>query len=369
MRCLLFTPGIRGAFLLVAGMLFPVDAGAQDIPAAGSPVRVVAVGSAPFVVLPEGAGAPPRGLSIDVWTALAEAVGRETEFSSVDEIASALDRVASGEADVAVGPISITAERAAQVRFLQPYFHASLGILAPASGSLLDRFSPFLSRTFAVGVVALVAILTLVGTLFWLAERRVNPEHFPVEGLGGIGNGLWMALVTMTTVGYGDRVPVSPLGRVLAGAWMLLSLVIASSLTAFMATALTLSQMDGAAIERAEELRGRRVGVVAGTTSGDFAESYGARPVAAADIGQAIDALVGGATEAVVFDRPMLRYALGESPELPLLLSQASYRPQNYGFAVGRESDLAEVLEIALLGLQESGERLAIEVSGLGTAR
>jgi polar amino acid transport system substrate-binding protein len=335
-----------------------------------TPLRVVAVGSPPFVIAAEGADPEgPRGLSLDVWTALAESVGRESQFTGVEEVGAALDMVASGEADVAVGSISITSDRASRVRFLQPYFHASLGILAPASGSLLDRFAPFLTRTFVLGAVALVGILALVGMLFWLAERRVNPEHFPVAGLAGIGNGLWMALVTMTTVGYGDRVPISPVGRFIAGAWMLVSLVIASSLTAFLATALTLSQMEGAAIGRAEELRGRRVGVVAGTTSESFAASFGARAVPSPGIDQAIGALVAGDTDAVVFDRPMLRYAIGQSPELPLLLSEASYRPQNYGFAVAPDSALAPALDVALLELQESGDLLAIEESWLGAVR
>jgi polar amino acid transport system substrate-binding protein len=350
---------ILSATLLLLVFAFPVRSQTTEL-------RVVAVGSEPFVI--DDDGGTPAGLSVDVWSAVATGLGIESRFVPVSEVGSALEMVEAGEADVAIGPISITAERAERVQFTQPYFHASLGILAPAAGSLFDRFAPFLSQTFAVGVVALIAVLALVGTLLWLAERRVNSQQFPENGLEGIGNGLWMALVTMTTVGYGDRVPVSPLGRVLTGIWMLVSLVIASSLTAFLATALTLSQLDAPTIGIAEELRGRRVGVVTGTTSVAFVEGYGGRGIPVPDVGEAVAALAQGQTDAVVFDRPILRYTLSESPELALSLAEASYQPQNYGFALPFGSDLTREIDVTLLGLQESGALLEIEERWLGAS-
>lgn len=351
--------------VLALGLSAQVSGLAQD-----APLRVVAVGSEPFLIVDED-GSPLSGFSVDVWSALADSIGVASDLTTVDEVSEALAMVAVDAADVAIGPISITAMRAREVRFIQPYFHSSLGILAPASGSLLDRFAPFLTSAFLIGAGALGAVLLLVGTLFWLAERRGNPEHFPVVGLAGIGNGLWLALVTMTTVGYGDRVPRSGVGRALAGVWMLVSLVIASSLTAFLATALTLSQMDEPSIETAAELGGRDVGVVAGTTSEQFALDSRARPVAAPDIGEAIDQLLAGETDAVVFDRPILRYALGryalgERPGAELELSPLSYQPQNYGFAVAPDSPLAADLDVALLELQEAGDLARIEERWLG---
>lgn len=346
--------------ILALGLLTPEPGRSQD-----AALRVVAVGSEPFVISAED-GNPPSGFSVDVWSALADSMGRASVVTTADDVPEALAMVAGGEADVAIGPISITAARAREVRFIQPYFHSSLGILAPASGSLLDRFTPFLTRAFLVGAGALVAVLLLVGTFFWLAERRGNPEHFPADRLSGVGNGLWMALVTMTTVGYGDRVPLSGTGRVLAGLWMLVSLVIASSLTAFLATALTLSQMEGPTIETASELSGHAVGVVTGTTSEQFALDARARPVVAADIDEAIDELLAGQTDAVVFDRPILRYEVADRPGSDLELSPLSYQPQNYGFAVAPGSPLAAPLDVAVLELQEAGGLAEIEQRWLG---
>ena len=48
-------------------------------------------------------------------------------------------------------------------------------------------------------------------TLLHLLERDIQPEAF-----GSIPRALWWAVTTLTTVGYGDIVPVTPLGRVVA---------------------------------------------------------------------------------------------------------------------------------------------------------
>jgi voltage-gated potassium channel len=61
-----------------------------------------------------------------------------------------------------------------------------------------------------IGMLA-VAILVSASLLYW-AEADAQPDKF-----GSIPRSLWWAIVTLTTVGYGDAYPVTTLGRVLAG--------------------------------------------------------------------------------------------------------------------------------------------------------
>jgi voltage-gated potassium channel len=53
-----------------------------------------------------------------------------------------------------------------------------------------------------------------------LAEGRVQPEKF-----GTIPDAMWWAIVTLGTIGYGDVVPVTALGKVIAAATIFLGLI------------------------------------------------------------------------------------------------------------------------------------------------
>jgi polar amino acid transport system substrate-binding protein len=339
----------------------PRDAGAPSVagePTAAAqptrPLRVVVSGSAPFVVEDDDKGF--TGLSIDVWQRVASNLDLVVRLQAAASVDDGLARIERGEADVLVGPVSIGASRAERVAFTQPYYYSSLAIAAPASSTLLDRMRPFLTVAFMSGCIFFFTTLLLVGTLIWLAERAPDSPHFPMDVLRGIGNGIWLALVTMTTVGFGDLVPRTVRGRVVAGVWMLGSMLMASSLTAFIATALTLSQMDQPALADARQLSKHRVAVVEGTLSERFARTHKARIVQAPDLEAAL-ALVGrGKADAVVFDEPALRYALAHEPDLDLSISAGTYWPRGYGFALPLDSTLRDRITVELLRLEESGD-------------
>jgi voltage-gated potassium channel len=84
-------------------------------------------------------------------------------------------------------------------------------------------------RVFAL-VLALAVILLLGSIGFSLVE--------PAEGSWGIrfGRGVWWGLVTLTTVGYGDVVPVTFLGRLLATSLMVIGFISLSLVTATVAS-------------------------------------------------------------------------------------------------------------------------------------
>jgi voltage-gated potassium channel len=51
-----------------------------------------------------------------------------------------------------------------------------------------------------------------MATLMHLVEGAAQPDRF-----GTIPDAMWWAIITLTTVGYGDVVPITPLGKVVAG--------------------------------------------------------------------------------------------------------------------------------------------------------
>lgn len=272
-----------------------------------------------------------------------------------------------GKVDVAIGPISITNARAERVAFTQPYFQSSLGILTPLDrSSVLGRLAPFFTRAFLVGSATLLLVLLGVGTLFWLAERKRNPDMFPHSPIRGVGSGVWLGIVTMTTVGYGDRVPVTFLGRAIAGVWMLIAMLSVSSLTAGIATALTVSELDSGTITSIDELRNRKVAALAGTVGARFARERGTRLVPVATLEEGARLLQHGEVAALVHDRPILQHYLNEHAEVEAVLLDARYRPQGYGFAVPHGTALERRLDVALPGQLENRSIAAIVERWLG---
>lgn len=56
----------------------------------------------------------------------------------------------------------------------------------------------------------ILIILTISSSLMYLAENDVQPEVFP-----NIPSAMWWGIITLTTVGYGDTYPITPVGKLL----------------------------------------------------------------------------------------------------------------------------------------------------------
>ncbi|EKX53234.1 hypothetical protein GUITHDRAFT_100940 [Guillardia theta CCMP2712] len=82
------------------------------------------------------------------------------------------------------------------------------------------------SSAFVNFVCFLFLLLIGVGHLLWLVERKENPEQFNPLYARGVLDGAWFCIVTMTTVGYGDKVPVTGLGKAITAVWMLFGIIV-----------------------------------------------------------------------------------------------------------------------------------------------
>lgn len=262
------------------------------------------------------AGAPPftsfekngiEGISVDLWKEVAIQARLQFRLIPYPSVAELIQAVKKREVDVGVGPISITAQRAREVAYTQPYFASPMGVLTrKVTTSVWKIVKPFLRTAFFLGVLTLVFILFIVGNLIWLVERKHN-DNFPPTYIQGVGHGMWFAVVTFTTVGYGDLIPRTRIGRLVSASWMIVAMITASSITAGIATSFTLISLRHAAIESAESLEGQKVAVVRGTTGAEFARRHEAELLVRPTLAAAVRAVAEGRAEAVTFDYPALR--------------------------------------------------------------
>ena len=65
----------------------------------------------------------------------------------------------------------------------------------------------------SAALFVLLMLISVAASITYLAEHEAQPEAF-----ASIPHTLWWAVVTMTTIGYGDVVPVTLIGRICAAA-------------------------------------------------------------------------------------------------------------------------------------------------------
>lgn len=102
---------------------------------------------------------------------------------------------------------------------------------SPAMRSLLDVI--YRERRALFGCLVITAGVTLVAaSLMHLVEGRIQPDK-----LGTIPDAMWWAIVTIGTIGYGDVVPVTVLGKFIAAGTIFLGVMMLALPVGIIATA------------------------------------------------------------------------------------------------------------------------------------
>jgi len=93
-----------------------------------------------------------------------------------------------------------------------------LGRYSFAMQMLLDVLRREFKTFIAIGTV-LIVLMVIASSGIYLIEHKVQPDKF-----GSIPESMWWAMATLTTVGYGDVVPVTALGKFFGGMITLMSM-------------------------------------------------------------------------------------------------------------------------------------------------
>ncbi|MCA1915614.1 ion transporter, partial [Methanospirillum hungatei] len=119
------------------------------------------------------------------------------------------------------------------IRLLRLVSIFKLGRFTRYSDSLIQLRRVFVRKKeiFAIMLFFLVFIILFSSTIMYVVEYPAQPEAF-----SSIPAALWWAVMTVTTVGYGDIIPVTPLGKFIAGIVTMTGVLVLALPSAIMAT-------------------------------------------------------------------------------------------------------------------------------------
>ncbi|WP_255365646.1 potassium channel family protein [Alishewanella sp. HH-ZS] len=120
------------------------------------------------------------------------------------------------------------------IRLLRVFRIVHLSRLTRFNASLNLLIQAVRKRKMELGISFIIAMSLLLTTsiLLYLVEGSSNPEDF-----GSIPRAMWWSIATLTTVGYGDVTPLSPLGKICAGITALIGIGIVAMPTGILAAA------------------------------------------------------------------------------------------------------------------------------------
>jgi ABC-type amino acid transport substrate-binding protein len=253
-----------------------------------------------------------EGLSIELWQAIAQALSADYEFVAYDDLGRLKADLEGGALDVFIA-IAITEPHEAVFDLSHPFLTSGSAIAVPAIesryslfhflGQFVDRLA---SREFLLMIGMLVLLAFVAGSLVWLFERRDQSMHFVPDPRKGLWQGLWWAVVTMTTVGYGDKAPKTVGGRMVALVWMFTSIILFALFTAAVTASLTVGTLSGK-VQGLRDLYGVRVGSLERSASLDSLVRRGIAARGYTNAQEGLQAVADGKIDAFVFNELVLK--------------------------------------------------------------
>lgn len=318
---------------------------------------------APFVFK---TGDELSGFSIDLWDLIAQERGWEYEWVYIETLGKMLSEMRESKGDAAIAAVSITAERETVIDFSYPYYQAGLQILVSGrdggtGGAIWSAIKDlFTSQAFAIAALIFLVSVLVVSHVTWLLERKNNP-HFSQSYIPGLWDAFWWAIVTITTVGYGDKAPTGVSGRVFALFWMIFGYFMFAYFTAAVTSTVTVQELRGD-IQGPDDLFDKRVAVVANSTSASYLQRRGktSNVVFVPSIDDAYGLLDDKSIDAIVHDAPVLQYYVTQQDAGDVRIAGDVFNPEAYGVVLPRGSALREEVNQSILRLREDGSYTAL---------
>jgi len=217
----------------------------------------------------------------------------------------------------------------------------------------------------------------IVGHVIWIIERWTNETIFRPFYAEGVIDGLWWAMVTMTTVGYGDKAPVSEIGKLFGIFWLIFGLIVfgtfSSQVTSFIGDQLAVNN-----IADADSLAGFVVGVLNRTSSLNLDLQYGFTSTVCDSVKTCVDKLANNQLDALLLPRAdvvnyfrssqlaftlcgnQLKFVGGSVTSSVVILLQPAIRVCTYGQSVYAATYLMNAIDSTVQAMTQDGTMSSI---------
>ncbi len=309
-------------------------------------LRVTVIEREPFVKIEDG---KYSGFSIDLWEAIAKNRGWTYKYEPVNSFIELLRAPRTATSDLAIANISITTDREEVMDFSTPIFDSGLQIMASndkTNNVLSLLFNKIVGLTFSIAII----VLFIVANLMWYFEK-VSKKHTCKSYKKTIFEAVWC----VATLGrFNKHIPVSTAGRIIFVLWTFIILILFSLLTAQFSVKLMQNNVADS-INSFYDLRGKKVGTTAGSTSEIFLSKNKIKTISYNNTKELFNDVANGKLDAAVHDAPLIQYYVANDGFGKVRTVGSIFQKDSYAIALPSGSSLRSEINIALLTLRENG--------------
>lgn len=291
-----------------------------------------------------------KGISVDLIEQLAKEQNFTYTFVPYNTLDLMLINTTKKSVDMSIAAISMTYDREVVIDFSHKYFTTSLAILSKDKSGWVDT-TLWITKRILIILLVFITSLYIVGFIIARIEGNNN--------IVGTHNGAWWALVTFSTTGYGDEVPKTNKGKLIAASWIIASLFLISIFTGYISSTLTVKKLTESPTN-ISDLYTVKVAAVKGSTAQQRLNAFGIKHTSVDNLEAAFTKFNTGVVDAIVHDDAMLNFVANSMDSVSVWSIEDS--EEDYAIVLPPKSKITKKINLGILKVIASPEWKAIQL-------